>query len=232
MKISLLPGWGLGVAPLLPLADSLSHAHEVQVLPLPECESLEQALDVLDTQIPADSWLAGWSLGGMLATALAHRRGRGCPGLITLGSNACFVARADWPQAMPERDFKNFSRRAARDWAGTLGRFELLCLQGEDVAAAVSMDRVTAKPAQVASLAWLAQLDNRIAITELQCPQLHLLAEQDALVPVAVADAVRRLNPQAQVDVLSGSHAFILTRHQTVADHLLAWMAGSNHEPC
>lgn len=326
MKISLLPGWGLGLAPLQPLVDRLSRLHEVQQVPLPECTSLEQALDELDAQIAADSWLAGWSLGGMLATALAHRRGSRCPGLITLGSNACFVARDDWPHAMPERDFKNFSRRAARDWAGTLGRFELLCLQGEDVVVAagpveeqqalaevastsyaratltgmeiagsspamtddvpsnfaipapsssvipapsnsitpvsfnsvipgldpgvsqtgtevagsnaiqaisalsVKANRVTAKPAQVTSLAWLAELDNRQTIAELGCPQLHVLAEQDALVPVAAAGDLRRLNPQAQVDVLPGSHAFILTRYQAVAEHLLAWLAESNHE--
>ena len=340
MKISLLPGWGLGLAHLQPLADILSRQHEVQLVPLPECTSLEQALDELDAQIAADSWLAGWSLGGMLATALARRRGGDCPGLVTLGSNACFVARDDWPHAMPKPDFNRFSRRAARDWAGTLRRFELLCLQGEETGAAGSAgealqafarpasaipvlhtgvsptgmeiagsspamtgdappnpvvpglapgtfptgkqvdgssptrtgdaspnpvipvpsnlvipgldpgisstrmqrdgssmaddsappanaDTVTESSAQAASLAWLAQLDNRPAIADLRCPQLHLLAEQDALVPVAVADALRRLNPQAQVDVQPGSHAFILIRYRDVAERMLAFMVRS-----
>ena len=40
-------------------------------------------------------WLGGWSLGGMLASELARRRGDHCCGLLTLASNPSFVSRAD-----------------------------------------------------------------------------------------------------------------------------------------
>lgn len=229
MNISLLPGWGLGLAPLQPLADRLSNKHEVQLLPLPECTSLEQALDQLDAQIPADSWLIGWSLGGMLATALAHRRGSNCPGLVTLASNACFVARDDWPLAMPEREFNNFSRRVARDWAGTLKGFQQLCLHGsqlEVVPAELSDTVLTNAEARVASLSWLAQLDNRAAIAELQCRQLHVLAEADALVPASVAQDLQQLNPGVQVHSWPGSHAFVLEDHSQLAATVHAFMTG------
>lgn len=229
MKVSLLPGWGLGLAPLQPLADYLSNKHEVQLLPLPECTLLEQALDELDAQIPADSWLIGWSLGGMLATALAHRRGNNCPGLVTLASNACFVARNDWPHAMPQREFNNFSRRAARDWSGTLKGFQQLCLHGgqiEAVPAELSATASTDTESRLASLSWLAQLDNRTAIAELQCRQLHVLAEADALVLVGVTHDLQLLNPQAQVCSWPGSHAFVLTDHRELAAAVHAFMTG------
>ena len=76
----LLPGWGLGISPLEPLAAALQGLDEhlrVEIEPLPELESsdLEEWLDELDSTVPQDAWLGGWSLGGMLASELAARRG-------------------------------------------------------------------------------------------------------------------------------------------------------------
>ncbi|MDO8698544.1 MAG: alpha/beta fold hydrolase, partial [Pseudomonas sp.] len=112
-RLILLPGWGLGSAPLEPLAGALQGLQpslRVQIEPLPALGSadLNEWLDELDANLPENTWLGGWSLGGMLATELAARRGERCCGLITLASNACFVARSDWPQAMPEAVFAAF----------------------------------------------------------------------------------------------------------------------------
>ncbi|MCO2003957.1 transporter, partial [Pseudomonas aeruginosa] len=95
----LLPGWGLGSAPLEPLRDAL-HEREphlnVLIEPLPSLDDAADWLDELDDNLPRDSWLAGWSLGGMLAGELAARRGDDCRGLLTLASNPCFRVREDW----------------------------------------------------------------------------------------------------------------------------------------
>lgn len=62
----LLPGWGLGSAPLEPLRDAL-HEREphlnVLIEPLPSLDDAADWLDELDDNLPRDSWLAGWSLG-------------------------------------------------------------------------------------------------------------------------------------------------------------------------
>lgn len=258
--ISLLPGWGLGLAALQPLVEAVSAQHEVQLLPLPECTALQQALDELDAQIPAGNWLAGWSLGGMLATALASRRGADCPGLITLASNPCFVAREDWPHGMPPAVFKAFSRSASRDWATTRAGFVQLCLQGESASITESARPVlqstaatqlapgtqgTHAPdpahnacgqtdtAPLTSLAWLEQLDNRAAIEHMGCKQLHLLAVADALVPASVAGPLARLNARASIRALPGSHAFVVTRPQVLADTLHGFIQpamGATHD--
>ncbi len=94
----LLPGWGLGVVPLQILAEQLDAALPqltVQIQPLPDVrgKSTEALIALLDQQLPSDCWLMGWSLGGMLATALAAYRQSACAGLISYASNPCFVAR-------------------------------------------------------------------------------------------------------------------------------------------
>ena len=134
-RLILLPGWGLGVSPLEPLASALRGLDEhlrVEIEPLPMLDSatLNDWLDELDATLPDNVWLGGWSLGGMLASELAARRGDRCCGLVTLASNPNFVCRDDWPSAMPVATFDAFLT-SFRDAPNTLlKRFCLLCSQG------------------------------------------------------------------------------------------------------
>ncbi|MCM2332225.1 MAG: alpha/beta fold hydrolase [Pseudomonas sagittaria] len=227
-RLILLPGWGLGPAALQPLVDALNGLGlptELAELPALTSSDPEAWLNELDARLPADCWLGGWSLGGMLAAALAARRGARCRGLLTLASNACFVARAGWPSAMDEETFAAFRAGCASDAAATLKRFAMLCAQGCLDARALGRQLQQGLPAQdaaqlLAGLDVLAALDNRAALASFAGPQLHLLAEGDALVPSAAAAtaALLALLPAGEVDVLEGSgHALVLEQPQALA---------------
>ena len=85
------------------------------------------------------------------------------------------------------------------------------------------------EPALLAGLRLLASLDNRATLTAFSGPQLHLLAEQDALVPAAVASELLALLPAGEVDVLEDcGHAFVLEQ----ADVLAALMLDFIREAC
>ena len=235
-RLVLLAGWGLGVAPLEPLALALQGLNErlhVQVEPLPDFSEGDFAdwLDELDTSLPQDCWLGGWSLGGMLATALAARRQERCCGLLTLASNPCFVARADWPDAMSVETFKAFEEGCRSDPVATLKRFALLCAQGADDARGFgrllySSASQTRAEALLAGLELLATVDVRQALQQFSGPQLHLLGESDALVPATLSSALLTLQPDIEVGVLeSGSHAFVLERPHEVAAVIQAFLS-------
>lgn len=225
-KLILLPGWGLGPAALQPLVAALNEQglpSELAELPVLDSADPEAWLAELDARLPADTWLGGWSLGGMLAAALAARRGVRCPGLLTLASNACFVARADWPSAMDGETFAAFRAGCAADATATLKRFAMLCAQGCADARALGRQLQQGLPAQpaeqlLAGLDVLAALDNRAALAGFAGPQLHLLADADALVPAAAAAALLALLPAGEVDLLEGSgHACVLEQPQALA---------------
>ncbi|RRV40822.1 alpha/beta fold hydrolase [Pseudomonas sp. o96-267] len=221
----LLPGWGLDGALLQPLAKALGGDMQVQVPALPRLSSAAAAdwLDELDTRLPHDCWLAGWSLGGMLAAALAARRGKRCRGLITLASNACFVASDTWPTAMPAQTYAAFYEGCQEKAGATLKRFAMLCAQGGADARGLSRQlqshlSTSDESALLAGLRLLASLDNRAALAAYNGPQLHLLAEQDALVPAAAGDALLALLPAGEVDVLEEcGHAFVREQADTLA---------------
>lgn len=218
----LLPGWGLGSAPLVPLAEALDEHFQVRIEALPAFEHAdsERWLSALDARIPRGVWLGGWSLGGMLAALLAARRGADCPGLLTLASNARFVACETWPAAMPTATFSAFHAAYGQSPAATLKRFAMLCSQGAVDARGLSR-QLLAQAGGVDSLAGLellAALDTRPALQQFAGPQLHLLADADALLPQAAAAAIQALQPAVEVQVLTGaSHAFVLERAHEVA---------------
>lgn len=225
----LLPGWGLDGAVLQPLADALGYELSVQVPALPRLGSAATAdwLDELDTRLPHDCWLAGWSLGGMLATALAARRGERCRGLITLASNACFVASDSWPTAMSAQTYAAFYESCQENPGATLKRFAMLCAQGGADARGLSRQlqshlSSSDESALLAGLRLLASLDSRAALAAYSGPQLHLLAEQDALVPAAAGDALLALLPAGEVDVLEEcGHAFVREQADALATLML-----------
>ncbi|WPP00328.1 alpha/beta fold hydrolase [Pseudomonas sp. HR96] len=225
-RLILLPGWGLGVSPLEPLAAALQGLDEhlrVQVEPLPSLDSGDPAqwLDELDASLPDNAWLGGWSLGGMLAAALAERRGERCCGLLTLASNPCFVARSDWPAGMAAETFGAFLAGCRKDPALTLKRFSVLCSQGAADPRGLARLLASAAPLPhdlASGLEVLAALDTRAALQRYNGPQLHLFAGQDALVPAEVAGELLALLPDIEVGLIEqASHALVLEDPHSLA---------------
>ncbi|VXC98419.1 Pimeloyl-(acyl-carrier protein) methyl ester esterase [Pseudomonas sp. 8Z] len=237
-RLILLPGWGLDGVVLQALAETLGGAVQVHTPVLPRLASgaLSDWLDELDVRLPTDCWLAGWSLGGMLATALAARRGEQCRGLISLASNACFVARPDWPSAMSPVTFEAFYQSCEQQPDATRKRFAMLCAQGAKDTRGLSRQLqahpLAAEPAQLlAGLRLLAALDNRQALSTYTGPQLHLLAEQDALVPAAAADGLRGLLARGEVQVVQAcSHALVVEQAHALAAAMLDFMHRAGHD--
>lgn len=234
-RLILLPGWGLGAAPLMPLADALRGLNprlNVQIQPLPVLDSTDPAdwLDQLDAELAHDVWLGGWSLGGMLAAELAARRGPRCSGLLTLASNVRFVAQSSWPKAMAAETFAAFRQGCAADAPAALKRLALLCAHGAADARGLSRQLLGAAPlpnsaALLAGLDVLAAMDTRAALQAFVGPQLHLFAGQDGLVPAAAAQALLMLVPDVEIGLIDqASHAFALERPHEIAAAIQAFL--------
>ncbi|MHC8385074.1 alpha/beta fold hydrolase [Pseudomonas sp. LB3P14] len=234
-RLILLPGWGLGISPLEPLAAALQGLDEhlqVEIEPLPELVSstLEEWLDELDSTVPQDVWLGGWSLGGMLACELAARRGDRCCGLLTLASNPSFVAHEQWPTAMPGETFDAFLAGCNTDPRMTLKRFSLLCAQGAEDPRGLSRLLLGGAPhtspdVLMSGLELLAQLDTREALQAFRGPQLHLFAGLDGLVPAEAAGHLLTLLPDVEIGLIEqASHAFLLEDPHGVAGAIQAFL--------
>src|SRR5690606_36628265 len=139
------------------------------------CWSLDEVLTLLAARISAQATLIGWSLGGMLAVALAARYPDKVKRLITLAANVKFVASDDYSTAMPPAVNQHFSSSFNTDPQRTLKLLSGLLAQG-DAEERTLLRRLraasTAAPTSnwEAALTLLSELDVRPAFAQLSQP--------------------------------------------------------------
>ena len=104
----LLHGWGSSPAIWRTLLAGLRPCANIYLMEIPGCApgSLPLPTDdpcapggVLEAILahsPARAVFVGWSLGGQLAMQLAAHSPQRVAAVVTLASNPCFIARADW----------------------------------------------------------------------------------------------------------------------------------------
>ena len=239
----LLHGWGGDSStwePLLPLLKAQLPTWNLIPLDLPgfgeepviEKFELIAVLDALAEKIPTGSLVVGWSLGAMLGVQLSLRFPQKISGLFCLAANAKFVADDSYPTAMSLPVNQQFNTQFQENPLPTLKLFSGLLAQGDEnerallkqLRASISSEAI--KPVWNSALTCLSTLDNRAALQSLAQPCLHLLAENDALVPVAAAEALRQINPAHQVHVLPHcAHALHWSRPALVADFIAQFAA-------
>ena len=214
--IVLLHGWAMNTQAMQPLVAPLQSLGEVWCVDLPgfgasaasDDFAIEAVLTQLAIALPARAIMVGWSLGGVVATAYAAAYPKRVLGLVTLATNACFVAQDDWSTAMAPAVNARFNRAFSADAEGTLSRFCGLVAEGSP-ALRQRLRQLRALADQLRScwrqaLDYLAQADHRQILQALSQPALHLYAEHDALVPAACAAPMQALNPAHAVTVIEG----------------------------
>ncbi len=218
----LLHGWGLHSLVWDAVMPALLEQFQVTVIDLPglgrsPVPGGDYTLDYLVEHVlavaPEKAVWIGWSLGGMVAMRIAAQFPARVTALVTVASTPQFVADARWPCALKPELLQGFHKLLDEDWEGTLIRF--LALQCKD-SDSMRDDVRTLKdilffhglPAQKALRSGLEILrDARLLdeVPRIQCPTLHMLGENDNLVPVVVAGAISTLQPTAQTAIIRGA---------------------------
>lgn len=239
-------GWASNAQVFKPLAELFKEHFHFVAVDLPgfgdsECDDASQAyeLDSIVSQLlevaPEKSAWLGWSLGGMLAVQAAARSPERVEKVMTICSNAKFLADKKWKQGVPDPLFKGFMD-SIDDVRTTLRRFAALTVVGEQKDMLVHLkwlqqnaqSQSTESSVLKASLELLAQIDNRPLYKALPQRCLHMLATNDAIVPHPVSQEINGLNGMHLVSfVPNGSHACLVTQPQSVANGILTFLQGS-----
>lgn len=238
VNLILLHGWGCDSntwGPILPALEKIAHVTALDLPGFGQSPALNEfsliaLLEHLAANIPDNSVIAGWSLGGMLAVQLANKYPKKVRALITLAANAKFVATDDYPQAMSAAVNREFNLAFAQDQKATLKLFSGLLAQGDINERQLLKSLRQQTPVNFSSqwnqaLELLAELDNRQPLAQLQQPCLHLLAEKDALVPVTVAAELGKINPAHKVVIIAqAAHALHWSQHAAVSENISSFL--------
>ncbi len=235
-ELVLLHGWAGDRdcwRPLLPALRPWANITLIDWLPPAGQDGLPALVAELLATVPEQATYVGWSLGGQVATALATAAPGRISGLVTIASNPLFTARPGWP-GLPAATLRTFTSDLDGNHARTLRRFASLQARGASGERALVRELQRggghwSVPALGAGLQWLAGLDTRPELQQLGCPQLHLLAGSDALVPAQLAASLAAVladTPGAAVQVLDADcHALPLAAPQLLAAALTSFLA-------
>jgi pimeloyl-ACP methyl ester esterase len=207
VPIVLLNGWGVGDDVWRSLIPELQAFTDVIVIHVVYENDVDQLCKKIHQQLPVSSVLLGWSLGGMLATSIAANYPQSICGLITLASNARFVANESWIHAMSETTFAAFYAALADNADKTLRRFLSLVIQGDALIREQKRYLQSGAVTELrtdwpAGLRLLKKIDNQTDIRRVACPVLHCFGQQDQLVPVAAVNQIQSLNSQHRCHII------------------------------
>lgn len=195
-----LHGWGLNGALWQDVAGRLAGAVRMPDLPghggtppPPRPERLESWADWAAGLVEGPALWVGWSLGGMVALALAMAAPSRVAGLVLVATTPRFAAGPCWPAGLGPAVLNGFASDLEADPRGTLKRF--LALQvGRDAAGRRALQRLRRRldgrppphPAALrGGLAILREADLRPRLASVRVPALVVHGLRDRLVPPA-----------------------------------------------
>ncbi|MDY7026082.1 MAG: pimeloyl-ACP methyl ester esterase BioH [Pseudomonadota bacterium] len=225
----LLHGWGLHSIVWDSLIPELLNNYQVTVIDLPGMGqsplprggyTLESLVERVLEVCPEQATFLGWSLGGIVAQRIACQAPDRVKQLVTIASTPKFCASDDWPYGIATEVIDSFLQMYEEDAEGTLIRFlALQCKDGahyrQDVETLKRILYFCGLPAPKAlreGLLILRSSDLRDEQAHIQCPTLHILGQNDNLIPVALASAWEKLAPTHRFAIMDGcSHALFLS---------------------
>lgn len=229
-----LPGWSFGAHAWRDFAAAMSPRWPTRCLDLPgHGESPWDTFPVDPQMVCANlaarveqpaMWL-GWSLGGMVALAMARYFPEKVLAVGMIGAGPRFTACADWPWAMAREEFVGFQAGFARQPERTMRRFlSLQAVAGEDLRMLRAL-RQAAPPAREAALRGgldaLATWDFRAE--PLAAPIWLALGSEDRLMPAALG---QHWPVHRRLIIPGAGHAPFLTHPRTLAQGLEAFIHG------
>jgi malonyl-CoA O-methyltransferase len=223
LPLVLIHGWGVGSEIWQAWLPYLQQDHHVHLIDLPGFGDNETAwpeheklLQSLAESLPEQSVLMGYSLGGMLAMQLAQRLPEKVQAVVTLASNACYVADQQWPHAMPDNDYQTFYQLVADKPKLALKRFlgfqvKAAEQEKELLKTLKALPLTVADDALLPALDCLADMDNRNLYQHLPQACLALFGERDILVPQVAAQVLSEQSA-VEVAIIEGApHAFFIS---------------------
>ena len=219
----MLHGWGMHSGVWQTVAKELGNSFRLHCLDLPghggsRDSQMANTLagwteSVAETMLPrlaGPAYWCGWSLGGMVATRLAHDYPKLVERLILVASSLRFCQAHDWPEAVAPEVLEGFATNLQDDHRQTLQRFLALQVTGEPQARQTlrelkqrvfERDEPEALALQT-GLNILRTADLRPLAGKLDMPTLLIGGVKDRLVSPPALENTAALLPDTRVDIM------------------------------
>lgn len=239
----LLHGWAMHSAVFAALLPALTQQHRVHCIDLPghgqsrydgELQSLQQLVAAVQSSVPEQAIVLGWSLGGQVAVQLAQQMK--LRALVLISTTPRFVAGEDWSQGMPADIFAQFFARLHQNHARTVQDFLSLQVRGDSHAATTlaSLKQLLLQhPAHTSALYdgldILRDADLRPVLGELRLPALVISGEYDRITHPDAGEYLARQLPDARFSLCKrAGHAPFISHRDWLLEQVQQFIQGLN----
>lgn len=212
----LLHGWGFSSSIWQPIVDNLRASFTLHLVDLPGHgrsdtldlpTDIERAADLIAQHTPPRAHYLGWSLGGLIAQALALTAPQRIAKLVLVASTPCFINNDHWQAGMPEQVFRDFAADLTQNYSATIKRFLTLQALGNPAARGTikglieqfAHGSVPNANALAAGLHLLRETDLRQQCTVIHQPCLLIHSDNDKLVPLEAGVYLQQQLPHARL---------------------------------
>lgn len=191
-----------------------------------------ELVDAVIGDLPAGSWLLGWSLGGLIAMQAALRHPTRFAGLILVAATPSLIRRTSWPHAVEPAMLQAMAVELAEHPDTVVQRFLELEMHGaKNARSGLKQLRQRAflhgmpdKRALLAGLSHLGNSDLTGRLESLDLPVRLIGGRRDKLVPWDALESMAERLPDAELlDVPGAAHAPFLTDPDAVAAAVRGW---------
>lgn len=236
--LALLHGWGMNPRVFDALSAPLEHHCTLVPLALPghggaaslPTNTLTTWATHIAEQLPPETVLLGWSLGGQVAMRIALDHPATIKRLVLISTTPKFVADEGWRAGIAREDLQTFGADMQDDTLATLLRF--LSLQTRGAAAqkallqnlrALFFSELLPEPqALAAGLEMLLHTDLRSEVAQLKQPTTVIHGSLDKLTPPGAGTWLAKNLSYARAVLIDGAaHAPFLSHTQQVAEAIL-----------
>lgn len=239
--LTLLHGWGLHGG----VWDALRAALPEQAMHTPDlpgyCDTpslapytAEALADEIAPTLPDAGQLLGWSMGSMVALALAARHPEKVKALVLVASTPSYVNRNGWDKGLTPELLQSFADGVQNDYRATLMRFLSLQARGGDAAREVIArlrESVFARGEPGAQtladgLELLRNVDLREMAKQVQAPTLLVHGGYDGLCLPEAAEWLVNEMPNARLALQAkAAHAPFLSHPEWFAEELKGFLS-------
>lgn len=234
-NVVLLHGWGFDSTVLLQFAYKLAQHFRVILIDLPGYgdnvqyafpDTLLELATVLKNIIPSNAILIGWSLGGLLALQLALIK-KSISNVIVIAGSPCFMAKINWP-GMPELTFNGFYNQVKDNIELGLETFLYLNVhaKNKNKKSFLQLKKLIYttpdKNTLLNGLNILMNTDLRGALEKIHCTIQFILAENDSLIDVKIAEHLTLYGKNIKVEIVpTANHAMVFFDADLIAEEML-----------
>ncbi|RKZ43520.1 MAG: hypothetical protein DRQ58_12500 [Gammaproteobacteria bacterium] len=191
-------------------------------------ESIDQIVNSINSDIPENAIILGWSLGGTVAIKLAQRRSD-IKALVLLASSPCFMKKQDWQHGIEPDEFNHLLSQLSKDKIKTLHTFAGLVAMGEkhprqtiNELNEYILSNVPEQKTLMSGLEILRDEDLRQNLVKLHCPIGMIFGENDILIKRSTGSATQITRKDIHTIVIPETgHAPFLSRPRETADALI-----------